>query len=80
MTLEEILSLIEENELGRDVFLSLFRDSFFIADIERVLRALGANIKIIFGNAKDWAEYLGNVPFDNSAYIYITIEVEGDLK
>lgn len=32
MTLEEILRLIEENELGRDVFMHLFRDSFFIAD------------------------------------------------
>lgn len=29
MTLEEILSLIEENELGRDVFMHLFRDAFF---------------------------------------------------
>ena len=32
MTLEEILSLIEENELGRDVFMHLFRDAFFVAD------------------------------------------------
>lgn len=32
MTLEEILSLIEENELGRDVFMHLFRDSYFVAD------------------------------------------------
>jgi hypothetical protein len=32
MTLEEILSLIEENELGRDVFMHLFRDAYFVAD------------------------------------------------
>lgn len=32
MTLEEILSLIEENELGREVFMHLFRDSYFVAD------------------------------------------------
>lgn len=31
MTLEEILRLIEENELGRDVFMHLFRDSFFLS-------------------------------------------------
>jgi hypothetical protein len=32
MTLEEILSLIEENELGRDVFMHLFRDASFVAN------------------------------------------------
>ena len=31
MTLEEILSLIEENELGPDVFMHLFRDASFVA-------------------------------------------------
>lgn len=30
--LEEVMNLIEENGLGREVFMSLFRDSFFIAD------------------------------------------------
>lgn len=30
--LEEVLTLIEENGLEREVFMSLFRDSFFIAD------------------------------------------------
>ena len=52
----------------------------FYADIEQVLSAPSANIKLIFGNAKDWAEYLENVPFDSSAFIYITIKVEGNLK
>lgn len=32
MTLEEILSLIEENELGRNVFMYLFRDASFVAN------------------------------------------------
>lgn len=32
MTLEEILRLIEENELGRDVFMHLFRDASFVAN------------------------------------------------
>ena len=31
-SLEEVLTIIEENELGRDVFMSLFRDSYFVAD------------------------------------------------
>lgn len=52
----------------------------FYADIEQVLSAPSANVKLIFGNTKDWAEYLENVPFDSSAFIYITIKVEGSLK
>lgn len=30
--LEEVLNLVEENGLGREVFMSLFRDSYFVAD------------------------------------------------
>ena len=52
----------------------------FYSDIDLVMRAPGANIKIIFGNAKDWAKFLENEPFDNIAFIYITIKVEGNLK
>lgn len=52
----------------------------FYADIDDVVRAPSANVKIIFGNVKAWAEYLGNEPFNNSAYIYITIKIEENRK
>lgn len=52
----------------------------FYADIDAVFSAPSANIKIIFGNTEDWAKFLENEPFDSSAYIYITIKVEGDLR
>ena len=52
----------------------------FYSDLDAVFGAPSANVKIIFGNAEDWAKFLENEPFDSSAYIYITIKVEGELR
>lgn len=52
----------------------------FYVDLDGIFGAPGANVKIIFGNAEDWAKFLENEPFDSSAYIYITIKVEGNLR
>ena len=52
----------------------------FYEGIDEALKAPGANVKVIFGNATDWAEFLENEPFDSSAFIYISFKVESLLK
>lgn len=49
----------------------------FYEDIESILRSTGANVRIVFGYAADWAKFLSDEqPFDNGAYIYFTIKAE----
>lgn len=48
----------------------------FFVDINEVLCAPSANVKIIFGYAADWAKFLSNEPFDNGKYIYFTVKME----
>lgn len=52
----------------------------FYEGIDEALKTPGANVKVIFGNATDWAEFLENEPFDSSAFIYISFKVESLLK
>lgn len=52
----------------------------FYEGIDEALKAPGANVKVIFGNATDWAEFLENEPFDSSAFIYISFKVESLLR
>lgn len=52
----------------------------FYADIDKVMRVPGANVKVIFGFASDWAKFLSNEPFNNGAYIYFTIKAESLAK
>lgn len=52
----------------------------FYSDLDLSTHAPSANIRVIFGYASDWAKFLSNAPFDNSAFIYITIKVEGNLR
>lgn len=54
--------------------------SQFYEGIDEALKAPGTNVKVIFGNATDWAEFLENEPFDSSAFIYISFKVESLLK
>lgn len=52
----------------------------FYEGVDEALKAPGANVKVIFGNATDWAEFLENEPFDSSAFIYISFKVESLLR
>lgn len=71
------VEILGSRELGGKVYDQLKQ---FYIDIDEVFGTPGENIKIIFGNAEDWAKFLENEPFDSSAYIYITIKVEGELR
>nr|DAV86479.1 MAG TPA: hypothetical protein [Caudoviricetes sp.] len=48
----------------------------FYEGIDEALSAPGATVKVIFGNATDWAKFLGNEPFNSEYYIYFTIKVK----
>lgn len=52
----------------------------FYEGIDEALSAPGATVKVIFGNATDWAEFLENEPFDSGAFIYISFKVESLLR
>ena len=61
--LEEVLTLIEENGLEREVFMRLFRDSFFIADEL---------------TADDCAEVFGKTVADTKYFIFRDKEDKGE--